>query len=659
MKYLLAVAVRDENDALLRGDRPAALAQYRSVADATNRGVYPFVHSCDPELARSWLRYATSKSYADIAALPPAEQINWVQAAWEAFGKAFQAFNLRAYGWSRLRQRCEVAWGGVPPGDNASSPTSPTYWEGRKIEDGNLEIGRPGQWGGAWRVEGYDMAVRQGVGRRFVRTQGFGVNDVIFGGENTSSTDVGYEFDRVGCHPLDPNQMPDTCFAPTGEVHRLWMQGNGVLSGYHIYDEAEIARQFSYGVGAGWERWAAELSDPAIGSTRLYFLPPLRWYWELLFAPMRGLQIPGYRPQREQVGALIVELQAAVATNGAQGGARVLGLPSGYDASLDLSLAEYALALPPEEFIREVMRNVVVRNYQMAANKGIRSSARVRELMGAGADALLDQTEQEGNLLSTMTTAGFTIAGTVAAINPIAGLVAGVGVVVSYVLYNIAKIDSRYIDVFGRLMPTYESLAYTDVEDQFWSWIQGLGTPPSLASRPPVNLSLAARQATDATRQAVDAPMTFARLRDLSSLTLASITVTSVIPGTTVVVNGPGENNEPFPAPWGPRGVPAGVPLMIRVNAPGRLPRELAVSLIPGEQKRLDIASGGMELATRAAEQGLESSGGGRVWPWVVGAGALALAGAVAYRSLSGQTRSTRQTRPTRQNPRRRRRARR
>jgi hypothetical protein len=637
MNYLLAVAVKDDKDATLRGDRPAVLAQYRSIAAATSAGIYPFVHSCDPDLARSWLRYATSKSATDIMALSPAEQINWVQAAWEAFGKAFQSLNLRPYGWSRLRQRCEIAWGGVPPGDSVASPSSPTYWNGRLIEDGELERGRPGQWGGSWRIEGYDMAVRQGVGNRFIRTQGFGVNDVIFGGEDTSGADVGYNFDAVGCHPLDPNQMPDTCFAPTGEVHRLWLQGNGALSGYHLYDEAEIARQFSYGVGAGWDRWAAELSDPAIGSTRLYFLPPIRWYWELLFAPVRGLQIPGYRPQRAQV-------QAAVAVGGdGNGSARVLGLPAGYDPSLDLSLAEYALALPPEEFVREVMRDVVIRNYQMAANKGIRSPARVKELMGAGADALLDQTEEEGNLLSTMTSAGFTIAGSVAAINPLAGLVAGVGVVVSYVLYKIASIQERYIDVFGRLMPTYESLAYTDVEDQFWSWMRGIGTPPSPDARPTVNLALASRRAAET-------PLSLARM-----LALTSLTVTSAIPGTTVAVNGPGEDNEAFPAPWGPRSVPAGIQVTIKVNAPGRVPRELAVSLVPGEQKRLDIASEGMELATREGQPDMTvESSSTRLWPWVVGVGALAVAGAVVYR-VSGRSAS----KSARQNPSRRRRRRR
>lgn len=579
-RMLLAVSPDQALDRQLAGESPAALRRFPSILAATTSSppVYPFVHTCDPDLGRAWLRAATRRTAGEIAALPPAEQLRAVTEAWDAFGRAFQAFNLRPYGWARLRQRCEWAWGGVPPGDNPRAPSSIAYWQGRLLDESDgPDTAMPGVWGGTWRDWSYRVSGHVGV-RNLSRLS---AAQVIFGGEDD------WSIDHVGCVPTDPGQIPDACFAPTGEVHRVWLQGDGSLSGSKDYDEAEIARQFSYGTHTGWARFAAEDSIPAIGSNRLYFLPPLAWYWHLLFGQVPGLRLPGItsREQGQGLGGVPgLEFRPQVTPD-------------------DLSLAEYLLALDPLDVVREVCRDVVMRNATMAAKKGIRDASRVRQLIEQAGVELADAEEESNRTFQQITTAGFSIAGTLTAINPFAGLIAGAVTAAAAVIYKLSDTTTRRIDVFGRLMPTYEALAYTDDETQFRARLEEIGTPEGYASLAPI----------------------------LGALVLpATLTVAVDAPGALVAVNGPGESNAAFPAPWGPRSVTPGVPLTIHVQVPGRAPLTQAVNLLPRERRVLNIAGDALALVTRP-QPVLAPEAGGSAWPWVAGAVALAAAGGVGW----------------------------
>ena len=265
LQTLFAVSTTPAKHAQL-GTPQAVLTYLQAQGTLTPSNVQVRAHWYDPQLARQWLAEARSETYSEAAinALPPDQQNARVMALWAAVGNFWQAMNLSPYSLARFRRLCEAMWG------------YPSYALG---QDGWFgKINTPymnGRWGGAWRERAYAMvysppdpkgayspAFDRGsdITGQLWTSQGnaeFGRGEVVFG------TYDPYAIENAGARPGVPNQLADSAFAPTVEVHRVWMQRNGSIIGcYPRGFDGQYARDVN--LAEAWRRAHAIRSPAAI-----------------------------------------------------------------------------------------------------------------------------------------------------------------------------------------------------------------------------------------------------------------------------------------------------------------------------------------------------------------------------------------------------------
>lgn len=480
-KRLFAVSPTPSVQAALT--TPEAILAAIQSAQSLNIGAIVRLHWYDPDAATGWLNYARSDRFSreTINALPSLEQNTRVVEMWDAFGRYWRALNVSPYGWARFRRLCEAQWG------------YPSYSLGQDGWNGKINTPqRNGQYGGTWRRRAhaaiYTPAVaasqaasyspRFGVHRdQFITGNGnpeFGPTDVVFGTRDP------YALENAGNRPGERGTLPNNGFAPTVEVHRIWMQRNGTLIGSYpdglnrTYADAtpgapwgrtlaEAWRGYNFSEPPAnnpgrWDDWTIGFALPqaatAGGTDTQWTVPPLVWYWELL----RGVQ----------------------------------SLPTGYGDSPtypnepasptpSMSVLDYLASKTPDAIVREVMNDVQWRNDTMASKNGVVQSTLGDE---AGRRELDRQREAQ-----TPSLAAQIVAGTATAIGGVVSLasaspagLAMAGMVSQAVrlvdsLSRDGNIEERRTDIFGRLMPVLDTVGIADSESGARVSITEAGTP--------------------------------------------------------------------------------------------------------------------------------------------------------------------------------------
>lgn len=448
-QVLFAISSNDRENAQLT-TREAILG-VGDLAAAAARGTYLFAHWLDTDAAYEWLRDARRYSWAEIDAWAPepatldaaTRQHDEVIRMWRAWGMFWRAMNVSPYGWAKFRERLEVAWGAPPPVSGGAP--NPRNYRGIDVS-GENPCGQNGNVAtrGTWRASIAASANQFGPD-----THGghWDACQVLFG------TVREWNEDNIGC------MSGLGCPGPTGEVHRVWMQRDGTLAGGTEWKPADLARELATTAlqfdansipgglrDRGAMRWTWQHRLTRVCSItsrygqackdRIYALAPMDWYWRLLREPVAGLKVGG-------VGD-------------------------------DVSLIDYLLATPAEAILREIARDVVVRNRQMANVHGVSDSrlpgAALREYADRQADAA--RTSQEIQLVAT---AASTALGR---LGPVATLVGGAAsLVTSIVAPLVTPAPEKPIDVLGRLMPAFEEFSIFPDRDTFELARRAMGFP--------------------------------------------------------------------------------------------------------------------------------------------------------------------------------------
>lgn len=612
-KTVFAVSDIESENARLAS--PDAIARLGSLASALAHNIYPFAHSYDPVSARAWLREAARLSAADIDAMSPAQQEAAVLGIENAFGNFWRFMNISPYGWKKLRDVVEEAWD--PHTHEPVDKTNP-YWNGRSmLVNENGTYAYPGQWGGSWRYTALSIwnRFRQvmgtsihpyigGLPTEIAGTRDYSVGAVMFGMRSSYNDAPG----GIGCASTSPS-----CYAPTGESHRLWITAKGVLAGNRLNPSTTTyvatVDETGHPAPRNWRtlQFESTESNVFVEMKRLWVNPPLKWYFDLLRSPTVHATLPEGSVQRPAV------VGGGVATIvGAR--AEIAGVPRGH---VPVSLIEYLLSKTGPEIAREVALDVVQRNSAMSAVWNL-SEARLvsfgtAESLRRGEEAAADQTAAIINRV------GFSLAATIAAANPLAGVVAGAAVLIGVLALSLKDSDlPENIDVYGRLMPTYEMFGITESDSQYRALTSGIGLPAG--TRAPVVLGdMFGRDVIN-----VGADQSAFAHANTSQTTLS--VVVDGVPGATVKVDGAGENNDFWPAPWGPRSVPAGT-YRIVIRAPGRVDTPRMAILDIGANATVSLTSADMPIAT---EQSLvtvpSTTTTSNMWPIVAVGGVAAVA---------------------------------
>ena len=457
VRELVAVSA-DAVEHAAASSQAGIVARYQDIAQASAREVFVYFYTHDPSKAAAWIRAASRYSDADINAMPVRQQYETVMAMWGAFGNFWQASNLSPYAWAPFRKACESAWCARPSSVTGTPPRGSPYWRGRVVVENhpgaNDDI-LPGKWFGAWRDAAL-ASFRQYGGGEGSRTDSLGPDQVIFG-DPTS-----WHSENIGC------QNNNRCHAPTGETHRVWMQFDGTITGGNLYGSLATSEGVAgpgLGVTVPWpyngvgtmsgdwrsdDRWQAK---PVTSANRLWYIPPLVWYWRLLRAPIPGLKIGGAGP--------------------------------------DVSLVAYLAAQDPYVFAREVLLDVVTRNKAMASANGVTDTS-----LAAKAGTLFQRSEtdrvQTISEVSGMTHAFTGLLAPLASLGPVGAGVALAGgaidLVTTLITPALTPDSPRPIDVFGRLMPAYEYSIVTTDYTAFVENMRAIGLPEA-APRPQYGFS--------------------------------------------------------------------------------------------------------------------------------------------------------------------------
>lgn len=491
-KRLFATSPNPATQAVLSSQAAILAAIQR--AGSLNINAIIRLHWYDPEGATAWLDYARSDRFsrATIDALPSLEQNLRVCELWDAFGRYWRCLNVSPYGWARYRRLLETLWG------------YPSYADGQDGWKGKLNVPyMNGRWGGAWRQRAhaaiYAPPAPQGNyspafgGNRaqFYTGNGnpeFGPTDVVFG------TLDPYAIENAGNRPTERGTLPDQNFAPTVEVHRIYMQRNGkIVGGYprgldRAYADTAPGRPVTRTLAEAWhaynfsepptpnpgrwDDWTTGFALPNAGtlgnamqwgainrtqrasSTDVQWtVVPLLWYWEILRA-----SYPLTRGYGERATDPVTS-----------------------------SLLDYLAAAGPDGVVNEVMDDVRARNEAMASQQGFP----LERLGGAAELAEIDRqrtaaqpstttailnglTTSAGGVVSVLTgnRAPLAVAGAVsAAVNLLVTADDG---------YTAA--EQRRTDVFGRLMPTLDTVGIVDGEGAARQMFADTGLPSGGAS---------------------------------------------------------------------------------------------------------------------------------------------------------------------------------
>lgn len=476
-------AVSDDRNKQNTLTSQAAIVAAIQAAGTFNIGANVRLHWYDPVAATAWLEHARSERFsrATINALPAADQNARVVELWTAFGRYWQCLNVSPYGWARFRRLLEALWG------------YPSYAVGSDGWKGRLNTpSRNGQYGGAWRQRAHAAIYTPqvppdqrgsfspafgGLRGRFYTSGGnpeFGPDDVVFG------TPGPYAIENAGNRPSERGVLPNTNFAPTVEVHRVWLQRNGnLIGGYprgldrQYADANGLATPWQLGnfhepptnVPGRWDDWTVGFAIPsargevAIVDSRIdtqWTVPPLCWYWEILRAAYPLVTGSGY-------------LNAA-----------------GYSSFPEIrpvvtaTVLDYLAEQGPEAMIREVMFDVMRRNGAMARENGIVE----RTLADAAGLAEIARQRDE----AAPSTAAAIVSGIAVAAGGVVGLAGAgpaglaLGGMVSSAVKLVDALDNsaaevRRTDVLGRLMPTLDTVAIADGRGDAQDVIGGAGLP--------------------------------------------------------------------------------------------------------------------------------------------------------------------------------------
>ena len=479
----------------------AAITQFGGNADAMIRaGVVAFAHLYDGYAAQAWIREAARLDADTIALMAPEAQRAEVERIWRAFGCYWQALNVSPYAWRRLRWAFEDALGYArSPLDRDTrfmrlddpsrpAPAAEQRKHFRGIEWSRTEVlrgsGPPVSWaltnascwtggGGGCAVEGDMEVCRAGpddgcvVGAWRAALHALPGAPQYDGYYIGRASEVRYE---PGAAPLGvPNARSQ--LGNTGEVHRVWLWNDGTVrvdtamrsdgpwrdrpwtQDHLLTTSADGAPRDDGGF------WASAPGDFIPGYDWFGCIPPSRWYFDLLRAPQPGLKVRGAGP--------------------------------------DVSLVDYLAAMSPEEIVREVRRDVMVRNVLMKSqqdppilrDEDLFTRGQVEDFRRqetAQRDALGSEAPGQDTASAVMSTAT-TVAGR---INPIAGVVVGA----FEFLYKLGTAlttrsvseSRRYVDIFGRLMPTFERFEIASTRTVLVSTVAAMGLPPEVPPDPEV-----------------------------------------------------------------------------------------------------------------------------------------------------------------------------
>jgi len=500
-KRLFAVSESpDIQAALTTQDAIVAAIQ---AAQSYNIGATVRLQWYDPEAAMDWLAHCRSDRFsrATINTLPSMEQNARVSELWTSFGNFWRCLNVSPYGWARYRNLCERLWGypsHAPGGDG---------WKGRI----NTPY-RNGQYGGAWRRRAhayiyspatepsqfgsYSPAFRGSRGvfgsgtRNHFYTGGgnreFGPTDVVFGVRES------YALENAGNRPGESGVLPNTNFAPTVEVHRIWMQRDGgILGGYDrgldrkCADDSNLSGLWSTFNFSGppannpgrWDDWTVGFVVPwvrgevAIVSNVVdtqWTVVPLVWYWEML------------RAENTLVNGPLVTGSGYLDRPGYSGFPEIA-------PSVESNVLDYLASKTPEEIIREVMFDVMQRNAAMARSTGTVASA-------LGDAAGLAEIERRRDA-AVPSTAAMIVSGAVTAIGGIVSIATAnpAGLAVAGMVSQAVKladsltsssIEGRLTDIYGRLMPVLETVGIVDSQIDARQVIGAVGRPARGGSGP-------------------------------------------------------------------------------------------------------------------------------------------------------------------------------
>lgn len=455
------------------------------------------LHWYDGTVAMAWLRECQSEKFsaASISALPPEQQNARVVELWASFGRFWKALNVCPYGWARWRRLCERAWG-------YPSYSSGDGWKGRL----NAPLYN-GQYGGFWRQAAhaavytpaaprgaYSPAYDRAVSTKFWTGNGnpeFGPTDVVFGDPSV------YAIENAGARPDGQSALPNRAWAPTVEMHRVWMQRNGSIHGGYEKGldgptAASIRLSGSLTLAESWRTynwstphtpntgnyldWNIGFALPDAGSAEAFFhfdysrsvstdvqwtTVPLRWYWSML---------------RDPVGSALGALASGPDD-------REINPASTPDRPM--SVLDYLASKTPEDIIREVLFDVVIRNQKMADN-----TTAFGDLTALSSAAERDEIQRQQTAAQDLAginriidIGGVALGGivSIAGAGP-AGLAIGGGLaqaakLANNLASNVGTPEQRRTDVFGRLFPPLETLAIVESEDSFRTDMQAM---PSL-----------------------------------------------------------------------------------------------------------------------------------------------------------------------------------
>jgi hypothetical protein len=471
----------------------AAMSQFGGNVDAMLRaGVVAFAHFYDGYAAAAWIREAARLDADTIALMAPDAQRAEVVRIWQAFANYWKALNVSPYGWKPFRWAFEDALGyprsaedrGVSNAE-VSAGESEAHFKGFKF----VRTQRTdGTWfsfvGASWDTGGTETLCEGGpdgrldqcyqVPRRAARESAWRRQAFAqFGTSRFAVSQYPWEgTSGVGSRPLGrARAASDDTNDNTGEVHRLWLWNNAAV-GVHAAMANPSAAGFDprapwshdglpigplNGRGgapypnnrpSGWLAEAVDVYEP-------FVLPPTRWYFDLLRAPRSGLKLRS-------------------------GGA-------------DVSLVDYLAARSPEEIIREVRRDVMVTNVLMKRAAGVQSDtdlftrAQIEDQRreAVAATSALEEIRADRQQASTVLGA---VTQTASAINPVLGVVAGIGSLI-YQLGTASaekaeRQSDRFVDVFGRLMPSFEQFEVEGSRTALVTALTALGLPPGAPPDP-------------------------------------------------------------------------------------------------------------------------------------------------------------------------------
>lgn len=231
------------------------------------------IHYCDVELALAWLDRAIYLASTDeaIDAMPVPEQYARSTGAWDAYGKFWQALNVRPLGWDEHRCQWErvvrqlfhvqpfVVNAGADGSVQSTSERPTPYAKAPPGASVEQQYEALGPWRGPIaRAYGVPPSTQVIVGAP---------QDVSRARPDETACGAAL---LTGC---------TSCLGPSGEVHRIWCTNGGRLACGITTQPSEIPEKWNYDAGAS-TNWRFTVATRAGGS--LFFMPSMQQYLAVL-----------------------------------------------------------------------------------------------------------------------------------------------------------------------------------------------------------------------------------------------------------------------------------------------------------------------------------------------------------------------------------------